>query len=104
MNFARDIFAVLNGKKSVEEVSQKISGEQALISTAAVRATTISVELGGVRIYIDCLEEIDKRIKAEFEKEGKDGIRKFYQGRLYCEAIKSKEDLLRIVTNVQRKG
>jgi predicted dehydrogenase len=101
VNFARDVSAVLEGKSTVEEASSKISGEQALISTAAVRASTISVELDGTRIYIDCLEEIDTHIKAEFEKEGQDGIRKFYQGRLYCDAIKSKEDLLKIVTDVQ---
>lgn len=101
VNFARDVSAVLEGKTTVEEASRKVSGEQALISTAAVRASAISVELDGIRIYIDCLEEIDLRIKAEFEKEGEDGIRRFYQGRLYCDAIKGQEDLLKIVMDVQ---
>ena len=103
VNFARDVSAFLSGKHTVEEISHKISGDQALISTAVLRAATISVELNGEYIYIDCLEEIDKRIKAEFAKEGDDGLKAFYQGQLYCESIKNKEELLKIVIDVQQK-
>ncbi len=103
VNFARDVSAVLAGQQTVEEVSRRVSGDQALISTAVVRAATISTELDGLHIDVDCLEDIDAQIKSQFAKEGNEGIRRFYQGRLYCDAIKDAEDLLKIVANVQRR-
>jgi len=97
INFARDVSAFLSGKRTREEISGKISGDQALISTAVLRAATISAELSGEYIYIDSLEEIDERIKAEFAKEGDTGLKAFYQGQLYCESIKGKEELSKIL-------
>jgi len=102
VNFARDVSAFLSGRQTIEEISCKISGDQALISTAVLRAATISTELNGEYIHIDCLEEIDKRIKAEFAKEGNAGLNAFYQGQLYCESIKGREELLKIVLDAQR--
>ena len=101
VDFARDVSSLLSGKRTAEEIGHRMSGEQALISTAVLRAATISTELNGMHIYIDSLEEIDRKIKAEFSKEGKSGLNAFYQGQLLCNGIKDKEELFEIISNTQ---
>ncbi len=103
LNFADDVSSLLSGKKSVEDITGKVSGDQALISTSVLRAATISTELDGQQIYIDSLEEIDRRIRSEFAKEGPPGLDAFHQGQLYCGGIRGKEELLSIVMSEQQR-
>ena len=101
LDFAKQVSSVLSGR-SVPGRSQTVSGEQALISTAVMRAATISTELGGKYIRVDCLEEIDRQIRKEFSEGGNADLKAFYEGQLYCEGIGSREDLLKIVLKIQQ--
>jgi predicted dehydrogenase len=97
VSFARNTSSVLSGRKTVAEAGQSISGEEALVSTAVLRAATISTELDGMPLGIARLEEIDRRIRAEFSREGENGLKAFYEGQLYCTGIGGKEELRQIV-------